>query len=432
MLIESGFKDEFEQFGESYQWTIGQLMPELMSPGRQLLKSDIQSATHTYTTRYSDSVNVTGRTGQTEDGEIVEVINRVGKLWFFFAPCNDLYTVSSKDPDVENYIDHFAFYASSNGPYPINDANSFHWNEYLLNSSRQASSLMATYKNVRVNSAAMVIKLICPEKDRSGVLHIGYGFKGLIQNIQGFEFSDFHNQFAYSKTINMSDYSEVVCRHRLPFADYSTFAPYTPAKSMPYFFVLGEGLPLGASLDVTCIRHVEGIPHNKFSDTTTLGFAEPTSAPLDIQKAIISACSRDSNIIQSCPKNIPEWLRLNTTPALTPRELAITLADNVLYQAQIEELKKQGIKKTLDSEITKQLKEYRKQIGDFIETLRQTTSNADVVGYLEDVRDTYNPNATNSENMFAFAKKSIPRIAKDLKRAGFNIPGEQFVFNLIR
>lgn len=432
MFVDNGFKDDIEQFGESYQWTIGQMMPELMSPGRQLRKDDIQLGTHTYTTRYSDSVNVTGHQGQSETGEPIQIINRVGKLWLYFAPCNDLYLASSTSPDYINYQNHYAFYASSNGPYPVNDSNSFDWNEFLLNSSRQYSMLMLTYKNVRVNSAAMVVKLICPVKDRSGVLHIGYGFKGLIQNIQSFEFADFHNQFAVSKTVNMADYSEVVCRFRLPFADYTTYAPYTPTKAMPYFFIVGEGLPLGASLDVTCIRHIEGIPNNKFANTTVLGFNEPTSAPIDIQTAIIDACSRDSNIIQKCPQNMPEGFTLNTTPALTPQELAIVLADNILYQAQADQLRAQGVKKTINAEIAKQLKAYRKQVGDFIETLRQTVSNIDIPGYLEDVRDTYNPSATAAENMFAFAKKSVTRIAKDLKRAGFNISGEDFVSNLIR
>ena len=363
MILE---EDKNKSFLKKYRWSIGQLFPELIHPGHQVIEDNFNPRTHIFTSNFNDNVQVWEHSQTSVDNVLVNTPNRKGTLWIYCAPCNDILTLTNaEDVNANTILKHKIFYSSSNGPLPVNDANEFHWNEISMNDGSKHNASVNKYKNIRVTSAAIILKQICPEKDRSGILRIGYSYKGLIEEIKPFKFEDFDQNFALSKTVNMASTSEVVCRYRIPFGQSEKFGPYDPTESMPYFFILGEGLPLGSSIEVNVIRHFEGIPMYIYRRFTHQDYAPTHSASYISQKKLISDVASGDNTIEEYSNNMPPEMSSNSKPANDINELVDIIKEKITYNVQLNEV----YKKVKNIEISNIVQEHVEQMKSKLDTL---------------------------------------------------------------
>lgn len=282
------------------QWAYGQLFPEIISPGPLPLKSGYK--THTFSSKFTDTVNVWDINSYNPDTQTFEEYpERKGKLWVYFAPMNDLLSLSVNLPigtDVDVLNDNSIFYSSSNGPVPYSNMSAFDYRELTLNGSSKKNISFLGYKKLRVTSAAIVIKQIGPVKERSGILKIGLGYKGAIESVPSINFDKFQNYFNISDIVQLNTSDEIICRYRLPKHLLHTYAPFDPSTSLPYFFIYGEGISQKMSLHIEVIRHFEGIILPEFSNFHNPG-SQPRQTSFIIQDEVVSLLERDNNIIQN-------------------------------------------------------------------------------------------------------------------------------------
>lgn len=284
------------------QWVYGQLFPEIVSPGQMPL--DFKYKTHTFSSRFSDTVNVWNSASyDPTTNAIVQHAERKGKLWVYFAPTNDLLSLSSVlgvDLDILN--NNSIFYSSSNGPLPYSAFTVFDHREITLNASSKKNISLAGYKKLRVTSAAICIKQIGPEKERSGILKIGMSYKGAIENVPAINFDKFQNYFNISEIIPLADSNEIICRYRLPQHLLETYAPFDPTTNVPYFFIYGEGISSKMSFEIEVIRHFEGMILPEYSNFHN-PIAQPKQTPFEIQNEVIRIIEKERNIIQNMETN---------------------------------------------------------------------------------------------------------------------------------
>lgn len=294
------------------QWAYGQLFPEIVSPGPMPL--DFKYKTHTFSSKFSDTVNVWNSFSyDPETNAIVENSDRKGKLWVYFAPTNDLLSLSTAfaDADLDVINDNAIFYSSSNGPLPDSSFNIFNHREITMNASSKRNISLAGYKKLRVTSAAICIKQVGPEKERSGILKIGMSYKGAIENIPAINFDKFQNYFNISEIIPLTESAEIICRYRLPRHLLEKYAPFDPATNVPYFFIYGEGISTKMSLEIEVIRHFEGIILPEYSNFHH-SITQPKQTPFEIQNEVIRTIEKERNIIQNIEK--PNIAQINARP----------------------------------------------------------------------------------------------------------------------
>lgn len=298
MFINQFSDKEVQKAILANQWTYGQLFPEVISPGSQPIEHGYK--THTFTSNFSDTVNPWGDASyDLETNALINHPQRKGKLWVYFAPTNDLLSLSAGEYSsiTNDLVNKFSiFYSSSNGPIPLSDFKNFDHYELTSNGSSKKNISLLGYKKLRVTSAAICIKQIGPLKDRSGILKIGMSYKGAIENMADINYDHFENYFMTSKIIQLNNNSEIICRYRLPKHMIDTYAPFDPITSIPYFFIYGEGISTNMSLDINITRHFEGIVLPEYSQFHS-GSNQPIQTPFNIQNTVVNSIVNDDNTI---------------------------------------------------------------------------------------------------------------------------------------
>lgn len=328
--------DKIAGYYEGIQWTIGQIFPELIHPGHGIEKG-VKKPTTTATLMFNTTLRAQGGYATTTEGVIIETPNRKGTAWAYFAPYNDFLLMHNPSNVSTDMIQtHSAFFSSSAGPVPENDTKTFHWNEIAQNDGNKSDSTIGTYKELRINSAAIVIKQLAPVRDYSGILRVGFGYKGMIQGMDSFDFSDFDKHFTMTKTINLAKESDLVVRYRLPFNKYDKFGPYDPTTPVPYFFILAEGVPPESSLDITIIRHIEGVPNTMYKHFTHQYHAPSYAADPESQKKTINATENIDNIFEAYADFTPINFKPNNIPAENFTTLVSIIDNNPEYKNMME------------------------------------------------------------------------------------------------
>lgn len=323
---------------EGIQWTIGQLFPELIHPGH-IIAQNFKTPTVTATLMFNTTLRVQGAVGKTMEGDEIETPNRRGTAWAYFAPYNDLLIMRNINNMSEETVQkNAAFFSSSAGPAPENDIKEFHWNEIAQNDGNKSDATVSTYKKLRINSAAIVIKQLAPLKDYSGILKVGMGYKGMIQGMNSFKFSDFDKHFTMTKTINLAKESDLVIRYRLPFNQYNNFGPYDPTTPVPYFFMLAEGVPPDSSFDITVIRHIEGVPKTIYRHFVPQHQAPFHTVNEDTQKEVIDIFAKEATAFESYIRETPKDSKPNKAPSENMKDLSTVIENNFEYKMKVKNI----------------------------------------------------------------------------------------------
>lgn len=413
------------------QWTYGQLLPELISPGS--MPSEENQKTHCFTNTFTDTVSVwQGESKDVLTNDVIQHPKRKGKMWIYFAPENDLLSFSTghgipEDPGV--IAEHSIFYSSSNGPLPLSEWDEFDPRELTLNQSSKREISFLGYKRVRVTSAAIVIKQIGPAIERSGVLKIGMGYKGAVENMAPILFDKFQNYFSMSKSFVLNSNDEIICRFRLPHYLLDKYAPFDPTISLPYFFIYGEGISTKMMFHVQVIRHFEGITLPQYS---YFHKSNPRAhqVPINIQTKVVETIQSEDNIIQSIPSDTPSnvisapMIYEPTNNVLTtemPKQDSYTTRFYQLYQGTIDVIRK-TTRKVYDDLTGIAKEKLAKNVKTFIhdKAVQLSAQNEHTQQIMTVVDEEYNEDNSVEDNLYNVLKKLGEM---GLQAAGFKLSG---------
>lgn len=399
----------------SNQWAYGQLFPEVMSPGPS--PHDLKFKTHVFSSTFTDTVNTWSETSfDPAQNAFVQHPERRGKMWIYFSPVNDLLSLSSPlssgvSQDILN--DNSIFYSSSNGPLPYSAFTIFDHREITLNSSSKKNISLTGYKKLRVTSGAIIIRQLGPVKDRSGVLKIGFSFKGAIETVPSINFDKFQDYFNISEIIPLNTSSEIICRYRLPTHMINMFAPFEPTLNLPYFFIYGEGISPTMSFDIEVVRHFEGIVMSEYSNFHNPGH-QPKQFPFDIQNKIVRNVERKENIIQNISVDKNKSTRTHP-PLLSRRQETAPLSENrdpSIYESAFKEIGDAA--RAVVSDVVAQGKEKAKEamrkifINQMKELVPQSLKNKTKL--LTDIaKKVYDPSKTVYDNAYSYFSEAAEK-----------------------
>lgn len=407
------------------QWAYGQLFPEVMSPGPAPL--EFKPKTHVFSSTFSDTVNVwNGTSFDPTTNMIVNNPERKGKLWIYFSPLGDLLSMSipasiGVTPNTLN--DNSVFYSSSNGPLPSSTFQMFDYREITLNASSKKNISILGYKKLRVTSAALVITQIGPKKNRSGLLKVGFGFKGAIETVPNIIYDNFQNYFNMSEIMHLNECSKVICRYRLPTYMTDKFAPFDPTLNIPYFFIYGEGISPTMSLEIKITRHFEGIvlpEYSSFHDPSM----QPRQYPFSIQNEAVRRMERKENIIQPIYEPSAQGSATHQHTLTTGKngvEQSELDEDVPLYKEVFTEVK--GVIMDMAAEEFKEHKDAmtKAAVQTFVKTAYTAYPNASyyIAPIIEDIAANYDSTKTIKEHMQLLIGKAAKKGIKSGARSVF-------------
>lgn len=243
----------FKKGAKHYGWAMHHLHPDIFPPSR--MPSQYPIKTHLIQPKTKENLVATG-----------------GNLAIFFCPMvaawekirlggveSNIDTAFSSDSYV--WLAHSSkntMSASGSTIYAYNTAY-----DRFNNVSTWANTLIGVpgaehLKKLKLVAARLKLTYFGKEDEISGLFKIGMGFKQF-NNSMFFENIKLSDIDDFPSTHTQTAKEPVIVTHTITDMDYMEFGPYTPYKVIPFFFIIGEGLPINGNFHLEIVRTIEGV-----------------------------------------------------------------------------------------------------------------------------------------------------------------------------
>lgn len=195
-----------------------------------------------------------------------------GSLAIYYCPMSGAWDSirlgkMENNQDIYWSADSYVWYADSSGEYHkgSNTAGySYNTSYDKFNSpahwrnSVQGVEVGNHFKKIKITAGFLKMFYYGKEDDIQGIFKISMGFRQFNNSLWYDAVKEAHlNDFPVYKIQNAKN--PLYCRHVTSDPDFNNFGPYTPYKSIPYYIIIGEGLPQNGKFWLEASRTIEGI-----------------------------------------------------------------------------------------------------------------------------------------------------------------------------